>query len=465
MSYESNLKSKLDGILSGTSVFDGKHGIIVGYSGGADSSALLFLLHDFCINREIPLLAVHINHMIRGAEADRDEDHCRQICRRYNIGFRAVRADIPKIAETEKKGLEETARDFRYAVFSDILKSDERFMYVATAHNADDNIETMLFNLARGTGTEGLRGIPVVRPIDGGYVIRPLIGASKSEIVGYCREKSIEYIYDSTNSDTDYSRNYIRHEIVPKLTALNPRLSDAVLRASAALSVDADCLNRMSNDFIVKNCSRGAINLDEFEKLHQAVAVRVLRGVYRQSTEALLEAVHIEALMKLALTGRDGASLSLPGGIKAFISGRALYFSEQRKGVPEFCRELREGINDFPDLGFAVMIFCTGDCEKYKKDKESLKNIYKLSIHARLNSDKIKHILFVRSKRDGDAFVRGKITRKLKKLFCERKLTREERSSIPIFCDREGILFVPGFGIADRVSDGEKNLEIELYYN
>ena len=493
-------------------MLDGCTGILVGYSGGADSSVLLRLLRGLCRERDISLVAVHVHHGIRGDEADRDAEFCRRTCEELGVEFKLIRADIPALAARTGRGIEETARDFRYSEFRRILESDARLSHVAVAHNSDDNAETMIFNLVRGCGIDGLGGIAPIRPLGdiaqpiveaaqgnafaqsshnddhaqssyngdhaqqrAGILIRPLIRVQKREILGYCYENGIEYIIDSTNADTAYTRNYIRAEIIPRLERLNPSFLTAAERLSGLARADSDSLDRTAAAY----CASDTIALSELNSLDGAIASRAVRILFSKHSPATLETCHVDSLLRLAETAREGSSLSLPGKIRAKISRGKLTFIDSasansayaNNAAPqqriEFEYPLTIGMNQFTSPDFAAILLPNSKkCGEFEKYNERLKNIYKLSIHAELNSDKINHILFVRSRRAGDAYVFGGMTRRLKKLYNDHKLSRDERERLPVFCDSEGIVWVPGFAVADRArADSDRILSVWYYYN
>ena len=505
-------------------MLDGCTGILVGYSGGADSSVLLRLMCGLCRERDIYLVAVHVHHGIRGDEADRDAEFCRRTCEELGVEFRLIRADIPALASRLGRGIEETARDFRYSEFGRILDSDARLSHVAVAHNSDDNAETLIFNLVRGCGVDGLGGIVPIRPLGniaqplgesarslssvesarslssvesarslssaestwsrsgaissqpqlsdrtvksrGGTLIRPLITVQKREILGYCAENGIEYIIDSTNADTAYTRNYIRAEIIPRLERLNPSFLTAAERLAGLARADSDSLDRIAAEYSRDD----SIDTALLNSLDTAIASRAVIQLYKKHSPATLEACHVDSLLRLAATAHEGASLSLPGGTRAVISRGKLTFQKNAVSADrplEFEYRLSEGVNrfDLPDFA-AILLPNSKKCGEFEKYNERLKNIYKLSIHAELNSDKINHILFVRSRRAGDAYVFGGMTRRLKKLYNDHKLSPDERGRLPVFCDSEGIVWVPGFAVADRArADSDKSLSVWYYYN
>ena len=449
------------------SMLDEQKGVLVGYSGGADSSALLHIMKEICDERGLYLRALHVHHGIRGDEADRDAEFCRKTCERLGIDFTLEAADIPALARERGQGIEETAREFRYDAFVKAVKSDSRLTCIATAHNADDNAETVIFNLTRGCGTSGLCGIPPMRIISGIPVIRPLLYAAKRDIIGYLNENGTEYIFDSTNADTAYTRNYIRHEIVPRLERVNPSFLDSVRRMTRSLSEDADYIDLAVERFISENVTDGRIDVSLLAKIERAISSRVVCRMFSAVSEKTLERIHVDAVLSLADAKRDGASVSLPGGVRAMIERGCLYFTDEAETEPiSFEYTLHEGVNRFEYPDFAVFVSKSGDCRAdLQKDNETLQNIYKLSIHTILSSDKIKHMLSVRSRRDGDAYVFGGMTRKLKKLYNDRGYSKEKRCRTPIFCDADGIVWVPEFSVADRVKPEGDGIKIIYYYN
>ncbi len=443
-------------------MFDRARGVLVGYSGGADSTLLLRLMRDYCAEHGIYIAAVHVNHRIRGDEAERDAEHCWRTCDTLGVDFRLVTADIPAMARESGRGLEEEARNFRYETFERLLSEDDRLNIAATAHNADDNAETLLFNIARGAGVDGLSGIPPMRAMGQYRVVRPLIYLSKKDIVAACESIGAEYVTDSTNSDTAYTRNYIRHTLVPAFEKLNPSFTDAVQRLTAAARKDAEYLTSLAEE-LARECEVSAdhvtIQADKLAGAPSSVASRAVMRMFSLVSETALSAKQIDAVMRLSESG-DEISVSLPdrmsasivkrGGARYLVIGRTTGDDADVK-IPEI--SLNPGLNELIPGKSAIYMYAEsteiGEIEKYTG---KLKNIYKSSIRTELNSDKIKHILFVRSRADGDSWVYGGMTRKLKKLCNDRGLGKTERDSLPVVCDDDGILWVPGFGTADRVS-------------
>ncbi len=467
MSEKRSLYRTLTDAVSSYRMTDGVKGVLVGYSGGADSSALLYAMQKYCNEHSLYLHALHVHHGIRGEEADRDAEHCRLTCERLGIDFTLERADIPALAKERGKGIEETARDFRYEAFVRCISAHPRLDCAATAHNADDNAETVLFNLARGSGSAGLCGIPPVRYHNGVRIIRPLIFASKKEITDYCEENGIQYIFDSTNNDTAYTRNYIRHEILPRMEHLNPSFLSSVARMTRHLNKEREFSELCADEFLDKYGDSDGIPVSEISSLHTALASRVIVKMFSRVSNATLEGVHVDAVLSLVQTAREGACLSLVGGMNAFIKNGRLFFGiAEKREKPDYCTELTTGVNLFEDGRFAIFMIPDGKISTdLQKDNETLKNIYKLSIHTHLNFDTINRVLIARSRHDGDSYVFGGMTRKLKKLYNDRALPLEIREMLPVICDSEGIVWVPGFQPADRVRSDGKGTELIYYYN
>lgn len=448
-------------------MLEGATGVLVGYSGGADSTALLHLLKERCDTLGIYVHAMHIHHGIRGEEADRDAEFCQKTCAALGVDFSLVCADIPSLARECGRGVEEVARDFRYSQFLEKIRADSRLSHIATAHNADDNAETVIFNLTRGSGIDGLCGIPPVRTLGGVPVIRPLLNAKKCDIVGYLRENGIDFIFDSTNDDTVYTRNYIRHEIIPSLERLNPSLHSSVKRASDNLRADAEYLDDSAKRFVDENTVCDGISVAALSSVPAAIATRAVREMYSRVSGAMLERVHVDAVLSLAKVGKPHSEACLADGVRAVCDREYIYFTKEANSPAiEFEHKLSEGANCFAPPDFAVLL---GGVEKtledLQKDNETLQNIYNLSIQEKISFDKINDMLYVRSRRDGDAYTFGGMTRRLKKLYNDKDWSLKKRAETPVFCDGEGIVWVPGFPVADRVKTGEKYVNIIYYYN
>ena len=265
----SNFLSAIDEFSMADLISDG---VLVGLSGGADSVALLLLLIEYRRTHDFNLKAVHINHMIRGAEANFDEDFSRDICKKLGVDFLSYKIDVPAIAKAQGIGLEEAARNARYEKFGEIINSDPDISVIAVAHNATDNLETVLFNMMRGSGIVGISGIRPVRD----NIIRPLIYSSKELICKALTNAKIGFVVDSTNLSSEYTRNYIRNEILPKLRKISDSPERMCTRCTATLREDSDFLLSLAEKFIADNMKDGKIPASALFSLEKPLLSRVL---------------------------------------------------------------------------------------------------------------------------------------------------------------------------------------------
>ncbi len=297
--------------------------ILLGLSGGADSVTLLHLLSDYCRENGGKLYAAHVNHMIRGEDAVRDRDFCLDLAEKYGVECFARDFDVPAIARERGLGLEETARQVRYEYFGELMEQYS-IPLLATAHNADDALETLIFNISRGCGLRGLGSIPPVREFGKGLLIRPLLNVPKADILEFCSQNSLPYVTDATNADDSYSRNHIRHNIIPGLKQLNSGVLKNTARLSASARIDADYMEGQVDEYLRRE---DATALSALRELHPAIRRRVLSRLYAQASGGLIpEQTHLCAMEMLIDRAIGGSSVSLPGLIRAQIVKRHLVF-------------------------------------------------------------------------------------------------------------------------------------------
>lgn len=411
-------------------------GVLVGFSGGPDSVFLLEFLNEYKKRegRDFKILALHVNHSIRGEEANRDEEFSREYAARIGVEFISRKVDAKLFASENKLCLEEAARNLRYSVFEDIIQSRNDISSVAVAHNADDNFETVLFNMMRGTGLRGISGIAPVRD----NIIRPILEISKSEIIKLLLEKNIKYACDSTNLSTEYSRNYIRHEIIPKFSRLFDNPEEMVTRLSSSLRQDNDFIEECAKNFCLENSVSGKIPRDKLSKLHPSLTARVIHFLGNEKGISL-EKVHISKITELIPSG--SFKLSLPQGYE-FISECGECYIAPHTEYEDFFSKLSFGENKIEGFNDLIIVSET------KLDK-TFSNVYKISIQASFDFDIIHSGLYVRSKKDGDAYRAGGMTRKLKKLFNDKEVPPSQRCNVPVICDGAGILWIPGYKARD----------------
>lgn len=418
--------------------------VLVALSGGADSMCLLHSLLENAETLDITVCAAHYNHCLRGAESERDACFAEKQCEKLGVPFLCGSGDVSAEAEKSHRSLEETARGMRYAFLNEAAEKLS-CNKIATAHNADDNAETLLLNLARGSGAKGLSGIPPVR----GNIIRPLILCTRAEIEAFLEERAIPHVEDSSNATDDYTRNVLRHRVMPVLRDINPAFSEAAMRTSLSLREDDALLCGMAEDFISENVSEGSVSVEALKKLQKPVAARVFRSLCGGS----LTAQHCDALLKL-LEGEGLGHADVPHMRVTRDSGR-LYFGEDFAELGSYEIPVN-GEVFISELGITVKTQLLENCTAV------FKAVYKFDFKYNTVCGKI----FLTSRRDGDKIrlsYRG-CTKSLKELFSEKKLPQSVRNRTPVFRDGEGVISVFGFGV-DRRCEAERGdtvLRIEI---
>lgn len=427
------LREKIEASISKFHMQPIYEGAILGFSGGADSSALLYLLKDKVKN----LLCVHVNHMIRGDEADRDEKFARRICKEYGVEFKSFKIDIPTLAKENKKGIEEMARDARYELFSRLLFENPQYKCILTAHNLDDSVETVIFNLSRGTGPSGLMGIKPVQ----GNIMRPLIEIKKGEIINFCKENNIEYITDSTNNDTKYMRNHIRHNVIPTLEKINPDLYGAISRLGDILYSDEAHFSLLLSEIIEKNEIKDKIPLNVLNSLDVSLATRLLRHVL----DASLDYNSCVYCIDLAKKGTVGSLVNLPNGISFKIEkGYAHFIKTSELDSVEYSYQLKEGINEIPEINKLILV-----------NSRNVPRGYTMESEIKLKAEKITGQLNVRKRAEGDTIKHGKMTKKVKKLFVDNHIPSHLRDRIPLILMDNEIISVPNIATRDGFSGND----------
>lgn len=435
-----------------SALVEGSRAVIVAFSGGADSSYLLdYAVKEYKGKR---ICAAHFNHMIRGQEADRDEEFCRRRAAFYGVEFFCERADVLKIASDRKLSTEECGRILRYDFLDkcrNIIANEENFsmskVLVATAHNADDNVETVLFNLSRGTALKGAAGIPAIRD---GYCIRPLLALSSGEIREECKEEGITFTVDSTNAENIYSRNIIRNGALPPLRELNESIHRSFLRFSRLVQKEdeyMDCVAvKALGEYFDKTQAPRAI----LSSMEEPILARAVVLLYKNISNEELTASHIDKLCELICKKGD-FEYCLPDKIRVKISDRVVFSKKSEKTdekdrVAEFEFVLEKGSSVGEAFGFILSL---NDIKEQVPPEDG--NVYRTLTNEVFINDKIKGTLYMRNRREGDLYRYGKINRKVKKLFCDKKIPKEKRARIPLICDDDGIVWIPGFPPRDDV--------------
>ena len=428
-------------------------GVAVGFSGGADSVLLLIFLLKLQKELNFRLKALHVNHMIRETTADRDEEFSKAFSEALGIEYESIKCDVPSFAEENKLGTEEAARKMRYDFFSSVVSKSADINAIATAHNSTDNLETFIFNFMRGSGSRGLSGIAPVRD----NVIRPLIYVSKEDVVKLLSDAEIPFVTDETNFSVEYTRNYIRHEILPKLKRLTPHPEQMSDKAITNLRTDAEYLDTLAKERYNQFSTEEKIKTADLKELHPAILVRVIRIMCNRFGAPTPERVHTQKIIELLNKSTD-FEVDIPGGVTFVAKESICYIANKtmEKSKVGFEYELSKGLNVLSDLGIAIAVTSASD-------EDFSSNVYKKSIQVKLSSAIIVGSLVARSKRDGDTYYYGGMTRKVKKLFCDKKIPQSVREKTPIITDKKGIIWVPGFGVRDDSPKNKTDIWITIY--
>ena len=395
--------------------------IICAVSGGADSVALLFAMYLLKEKLNMHLEAAHFNHHLRGEESNRDEAFVREFCDRYDIPLHVGGGEV--IAG--KKGLEAAARDARYAFLRGLNGK------IATAHTADDNAETVLLHLVRGTGLKGLGGI---HPINGN-VIRPMLSCTRQDVEDFCSEWCLRYITDSSNETDDFLRNRLRHHVMPLLQRENPKFSENTSAMALRLRLDEEYLSRSATD---------CVDVELLKQMHPAVRNRGLEQFLKASGVREPEAVHIAQVETLLYSGKPSAKVNLPGGVTI----------ARNYGILEARREEKR-------LGKQVLT-CPGEVELEDyviicRPAEEI--IQSADIFTVLP----KGEMVLRGRESGDAIRLSGGSKSLKKLYIDRKIPAAQRSGLPVIADAEGVLGVYSIGPnLDRVARALPAVQIQI---
>lgn len=427
--------------------------ILVAFSGGADSVALLMLLHNIREKLGIEIAAAHLNHGIRGAEADRDEAFCTELCQKNGITFVAGRVNVPSECKKTGEGLEECARRLRYAFLEETAKtlSCNR---IATAHHADDNIETVLLHMIRGCGLKGLSGIPAKR----GNIVRPLLSFRKKELTDALESIAQEFVYDSTNSEDDASRNLLRHTVLPQIYRLNSGADAVFMRMCKALSED--------NEYLEAEAAKIPIDTDRktLSVLPQAVLSRYIKRKYGMlSGKGMLDSDAVSAISDAVRNERGSVRYTVAGNVTARISSLGVEFIKASdKDDAPILTELAEGENIMSQKGNKILITCD------KKVADDWQNIYKLSTRVSVNSDKIyengKLSLTARPIGTGESYRFGNQNKNVRRQLINKKIPSETRITLPCICLNGEVIWVPYLSVADEVKSSDKQKTAYMIY-
>lgn len=442
-------------------LFNEGDSVVLGVSGGADSICMLHILDEYKDVLGISLYVVHVNHMLRGGAANEDATFVENHCSKMGLDCRIVDVDVAKLAKEEGMSIEEAGRVARYEAFDDVLEEIDADK-IAVAHNVEDNSETVLLNLFRGTGIKGLTGISARRE----HVVRPVLCLTKSEINEYLKKKGIEYRTDASNESTEYTRNKIRLEVMPKINEVNEQAEKNIIAAADTLT-DINRYMEKKVDEAYNEYVEGHVWIQEGFRLDRAIEAGLVRKMIENAAGKLKDITKMHILSVIDLKDKQvGKSVNLPYGLIAdrVYDGIRILEKDERltkyKNIPlDFnMSEYLVFDNGKVNENKMVNINIEKDVPSIESVKEENDSQNGENIHSKwFDYDKI-NTLVLRHRQIGDYIIvddKGS-HKKLKKYFVDEKIPREIRDGIWVLADGRRIVWVVGLRIGEDVKIDSK---------
>lgn len=430
--------------------------VVVGISGGADSICLVHILLALKDELEIKIYGVHINHGIRKETAKRDEEYVREFCEQYKIPFFGFERDIPEIAKREKLSEEEAGRKTRYRCFREVLEKLNANK-IAVAHHQNDQAETLLLHLCRGSGIQGLAGIRPKR----GNIIRPLLFVTREEIEQYLAENKIFYQEDETNQDIIYARNKIRHEVLPRLEKINSRTVEHMAKTCEMMQETVDFLEKIvQSEFerlVEKEDDRRSIFVESLRRVDLFLQKQLMKNMIEDTAKAKKDISSTHIMSALSLMEKEvGKKINLPYHLEAVREYEKIVIQKkknERISQKEAEYLLKEGEQSFPDFGFQLVT----EKRAYFGEEISKKTYTKYFDYAKIESNVV-----LRHRKAGDYLIMNAKGEKksLKRLFIDEKIPRQDRDNILLLADESHIIWIVGSRISEyyKVTDTTKDI-------
>lgn len=442
-----------------------KDTVLVAVSGGVDSMALLHFLHKIKEEWAIKLVVVSIDHQLRGDASSQDLEYVRNICKQWSIPFIGKSINVRAYQEKKGLGMEIAAREVRYQVFQEVME-EYKVDRLALAHHADDQAETMLMRVTRSAVSSNLAGIPIKRPFGKGTIIRPFLCVEKSELTFYCEENGIVPRIDETNNDTAYTRNFFRKNVIPLIKEKNPNIHTTIQQLSETLLEDEIYLKeqarKMVDEVVLFNEKKGYVTfeMEDFKRCPLALQRRsfhlILNYLYKEPPKDI-SYIHEQQFLSLLNNNRGNIKIDFPSGLKLEKQYNQLkfYFSHEQLDILPYHKIL--------NVPGAVMLpNGTSIKAEFMKEKKSMdKYCYYI------NSQQIELPLHIRTREPGDRMswkgLNG--SKKLKDIFIDLKIPKEDRDKWPIVVDNNGeIIWLIGIKKGEPASTKVDGTWIKLTY-
>ena len=434
--------------------------VLVALSGGPDSVCLLNILYNLKAELNIEVGAAHLNHLLRDKDAFEDEEYVKTLCKSWDIPCFVKRVDINKYSKDKKMSSEMAGRDARYNFFDDIVK-DEGYTKIATAHNANDQAETILFRLMRGSGIEGLCGIKVRRD----KIIRPILCLSRKEVEEYIEINNLKPRIDKTNFEKIYNRNKIRLDMIPYIKEnFNEDIIQTLNRMSVLLQKDNEFIENSARSFYEKHCIEQSdyfiIKKEMFDN-KEAVVTRVIRYALTNfsKTHYDFEMKHIYEICNLA-KNNSGKAIDLPNKIYAENIYGDIYIKE-RININNIDVKQEIVVNK-NEINGKKIFFNNENIEFSLLKNDSNLDLNQDNLIKYFDFDKINDSISLRKRKNGDKIIPlgMKGSKKIKDLFIDMKVPKEERDCIPLLCFDENISWIVGIRVSEeyKITNKTKNI-------
>lgn len=444
------------------SLFNRGDRVIVGLSGGADSVCLLHVLLSLSTRFDLTIFAIHINHMLRGPESDQDEEYVTELCEKLGVKLLVKQANIKETADQKGLSIEEAGREARYELF-DIAANEVNASRIAVAHNKNDQAETLLMRMIRGTGLEGLKGIEHKR----GSIVRPLLDVSRKEIEAYCEQYDLKPRTDSSNLESIYTRNRIRLDLIPGINKLfNTDITETFYRMANLLKEDNEYIEE--NAVIIYNqcilnqkVKEIRLDISKILSCHTAISKRIIRMAVKhvKGNTKGIESIHIDKVLEAICGGKTGVKLHLPCGVRIKVSYNELIvtsgtteeepvFFEKSVNIP--------GVTTVPELNLRI------EAELVRYDDVETARLNEKSFIQIFDFDKLSKGINIRNRRNGDVFkpLKSNGTKKLKEYFIDNKFPRDLRNELPMIAYEKEIVWIVGYKISDKFTVTENTKSV-----
>ena len=425
--------------------------VVVGFSGGADSTALLHFLYYYASDKgkKFKVSAVHVNHNLRGQEAIRDENFAINFCKSHGIELAVKQVDIKKISSERKIGLEEAGRLARYEIFENI--ANIKNAKIATAHTLSDRCETMIMNLIRGSSLKGLCSIPPTR----GNIIRPLVELTREEVELYCKTENLKFIDDSSNFERDYTRNKIRLDIIPYIKSINPAFEKSVQRSLDILASEESYMENIASKALLSIKSEKGYCCEKIKNLDSAIKMRVISKILKEDCHVNFQQKHINLVAKMIDENLRG--VSLPNNVEIYQRNGYINFFIKDLSESTYWKYKIKDVNLLTEIKTNIIIKVLPFC-KYEKSKGKKEYL--------IDWDKIPNDSVIRNRRSGDRFLlpKRRVTKSLKKLFNELKIPEIVRKNIPMIASKNEIIWIDQIGVSGKYIPDKNTKNIAIIH-